>query len=53
MPKTMFLAIFSENNHPIVLIFCIVMETNRLNNLAYSVYAGKFVHALGMPVKML
>ncbi len=44
MPKTMFLAIFSKNYFRIVLIFCIVMETNGLYDLAKTVYAGKIWH---------
>ncbi len=53
MSKTMILVIFSKNYHRIVLNFCIVMETNELYDLAQAVYAGKILHALGMPVKML
>ena len=34
MPKMIFLAIFSKNNYPIVLIFCIVMDINEIYNLA-------------------
>ena len=49
----MFWAIFSKNYHRIVLIFCIVMETNGLYDLAQAVYAEKIWHALGMPVKVL
>ena len=52
MPKTTILVIFSKNYHRIVLIFCIVMETNGLYDLVQAVYAGKIWHALGMPVKM-
>jgi hypothetical protein len=29
------------------------METNELYDLAQAVYAGKILHALGMPMKML
>ena len=53
MPKTTILVIFSKNYHRIVLNFCIVMETNELYDLAQAVYAGKILHALGMPMKML
>ena len=38
--EKLFLVIFSKNNHPIVLIFCIVIKTNGLINFAQAVYAG-------------
>ncbi len=49
----MFLAIFSKNDDWIVLIFCRVVETNGLYDLAQALYVGKILHVLSMPVKML
>ena len=49
----MFLAIFSKNYYPIVLIFCIVIDTNEIYDLAQMVFAEKILHAFGMPVEML
>ena len=56
----MFLAIFSKNDHRIVLSFCRVIETNELYDLAQVVFTEKILHALGaclwkcceMPKKM-